>query len=570
MTLTDHSNHRPFVARTILFAAAFFLSHSPFQAHANDRVALVVGIDSYSHATPLNNAVSDSRLVSKVLRETGFNVVALENPGVDEFYEGLDKLSRRASLAQVGIVYFAGHGVEVGGENYLLPVDAKLEREVQLRSQAISLETILDDLGDARLEAKVVILDCCRDNPLKQRSWMKTRSAGRGLAPILDVKMPEGSLVFFSAGPGQVALDGDDGNSPFTKALASQLLIPGQDLFGAVINTSDNVADETGGRQEPWVKMDASGRALRKLVLVPVEKTPADSVGTVTTIAGAPTTGNHSTEPVKPENAPAEKKAETATAASTTAKADTVQVGNQSGNVTPAPPADSMKETVAANTTPGAEGAAEPTSGNMTGQTKEEVKPLVLPTRGYFNNTEVFESGPYSGYNSYSKNKILRSAQGKLTGAGTPDGIMGRKTQSALQAYQTANSIPVTGKLDIATLAAIGLTGLPEETYVAPKKTYTPKKTYSKPSSSSSSSGTRSSGSSSGSANRSSGSSNSSSSQTRRAGPMMPPGFPPAPRFPHPMMKKFSSSGSSSGGYSPPKKKSSRVSHARKKFMRPG
>ena len=568
MTSTDQANHRPFVARTLLFAAAFLFSHSLFQAHANDRVALVVGIDSYAHATPLNNAVSDSRLVSKVLKETGFNVVALENPGVDEFYEGLDKLSRRASLAKVGIVYFAGHGVEVGGENYLLPVDAELEREVQLRSQAISLETILEDLGEARLEAKVVILDCCRDNPLKQRTWMKTRSAGRGLAPILDVNMPEGSLVFFSAGPGQVALDGDDGNSPFTKALASQLLIPGQDLFRAVINTSDNVADETGGRQEPWVKMDASGRALRKLVLVPMEKTSAPT-GTVTTIAGAPATGN--TE--KPAHA-GNKPQDSATAASTTATVNTAQVGNKTENKTPAPTAgttaaDSMKETVAANTTPGAEGAAEPTIGNTTVEKKEEVKPLVLPSRGYFNNTEVFESGPYSGYNTYSKNKILRSAQGKLTGAGTPDGIMGRKTQSALQSYQTANNLPVTGRLDTATLTSMGLTGLPEESYTPPaKKTYTPKKTYSKPSSTSSSSGTRSSGSSSSTANRSSGSSNNTSSSTRRTGPMMPPGFPPAPSFPHPTMKK-SSSGSSSGGYSPPKR-SSRMSHARKKYMRPG
>lgn len=557
--------HLPLAARALLLAAAFFLFQPLSRANANERVALVIGIDDYSHASPLSNAVADSRLVASVLKETGFNVVALENPGVDEFYDGLDRLSRRASLAKVGIVYFAGHGVEVEGENYLLPIDAELEREVQLRSQAISLETILEDLGEARLEAKVVILDCCRDNPLKQRSWMKTRSVGRGLAPVLDVDMPEGSLVFFSAGPGQVALDGEGENSPFTKALASQLRIPGQDLFRAVINTSDNVADETGGRQEPWVKMDASGRALRKLVLVPTEKSEdsAAPAGKITTIAGAPNSGN--------------QKKETAPAASTTAAIDTAQVGNGADNPAPAAGStaatstDAMKETVASSTTTEKPGEATPAIGNTTEEKKEEVKPLVLPSRGYFNNSEVFETGPYSGYNSYSQNKILRSAQGKLPGAGTPDGVMGRKTQSALQSYQTANNIPVTGKLDTATLAAMGLTGLPEETYVAPKKTYTPKKTYSTPSSSSSSK-TRSSGSSSsGSSSRSSGSSSQQpqqSTQKKKFSPPVPPGFPPPPMFPGSSMKK--SSGGSSGGYSPPKKKSSRMSHARKKFMRPG
>lgn len=536
-----------------LLSSVGAIAFAALTSHSSDRVALVVGIDSYKHATPLRNAVSDAQLVTKVLKETGFDVVSLENPGVDSFYEGLDQLKRRSGLARVGIVYFAGHGVEVEGENYLLPVDAELERSIQLRSQAISLETILEDLSEARLEAKVVILDCCRDNPLK-RSWMNTRSVGRGLAPILDVNMPEASLVVYSAGPGQVALDGNDGNSPFTKALANRLRQPGQNLLQAFLKTSDDVVDLTGGRQEPWVKMDAAGRAMRQLVLVPEKGRTQPTGASPATVAKAP-------QPAPGVPAPG------VTSASTV------------GNGTPPAPLKKedagqvMKETPAPVA---AAGEPAPTIGNTPEQPKDkpvvESKPPVLPSRGYYTNSEIFEGGPYSGYNSYSQKKILKSAQGKLSGAGTPDGVMGRKTQSALVSYQQANNIPVTGTLDSATLAAMGLTGLPEETYTAPVK-----KSYSKPKTYTSSSPSRSTGGSSQSSNHSSGSSGNQNSGTTKRTPSLPkPGFPPAPGFP-PMMKPpspmKSSGGSNSGGggsfYKPPTGKTG-MSHARKKFLRPG
>jgi peptidoglycan hydrolase-like protein with peptidoglycan-binding domain len=330
----------------------------------------------------------------------------------------------------------------VEGENYLLPVDAELERSIQLRSQAISLETILEDLSEARLESKVVILDCCRDNPLK-RSWMNTRSVGRGLAPILDVNMPEASLVVYSADPGQVALDGNDGNSPFTKALANRLRQPGQNLLQAFLKTSDDVVDQTGGRQEPWVKMDAAGRAMRELVLVP-EKAK--------------------TQPAGASPASVAKASKTGPAIPSPGVTSATAVGNGSS---PAPlkkedAGQLMKETPAPVAAPG---EPAPAIGNTPDQPGEkpvvESKPLVLPDRGYYTNSEIFEGGPYSGYNSYSQKQILKSVQGKLSGAGTPDGVMGRKTQSALVSYQQANDIPVTGMLDAATLAAMGLAGLP-------------------------------------------------------------------------------------------------------------
>lgn len=457
-----------------------------FAAQSADRLALVIGTDDYQNAAKLRNAVSDSRLVASVLDEAGFQVIALENPGVDEFYGGLEQFKRHAAVAKIGIIYFAGHGLEVHGENYLLPVDAELKSSVQLRSQTVPLKTILSDLGETLLPAKVVILDCCRDNPLS-RSWMATRSISKGLAAIQDTDIPDSSVVVYSAAPGEVALDGTGDNSPFSSALARELKKPGQNLFQAFLKTSDDVVDVTRGAQEPWVKMDGAARAIRDLVLVPESK---EKTVAKTEVKELPkpakkeeTVAKVGSDSVKVDPSPAGKKAEPAVG-NTEGKAEekpAVAIGN-----TEEKPSGEM---LVAKEQPISE---EKSTEEM--KTAEVAVPLVLPDRGFFTNDEVFEKGPYSAYNSFSQSKILRSAQGKLPGAGTPDGQMGGNTQTAIVTYQEENKLPVTGRFDKKTIEALGLTGLPEEEYVAPKtisrssgssssrssssSTYTPRPTY--------------------------------------------------------------------------------------------
>ena len=146
---------------------------------AAERVALVVGNNGYRHAQQLANPVRDARAVTAALRQVGFEVTTLEDAGVEKFYEGIEAFKRSAAGAKVGLVYYAGHGIEVDGKNWLLPVDAQLANPAQLRTQAVSLDTVLGDMVAARLPVKAVILDCCRDNPLG-RSWRRTRSAGSG------------------------------------------------------------------------------------------------------------------------------------------------------------------------------------------------------------------------------------------------------------------------------------------------------------------------------------------------------------------------------------------------------
>lgn len=404
--------------------------------HASERVALVIGVDEYQSAAQLKNAVSDAKLVSEVLKKADFDVIALENPGIDSIYRGLEQLKRRGPTASVAIVYFAGHGIEVQGKNYLLPVDVELADAVQLRSQTIALRTVLSDLQEARFPAKVVILDCCRDNPL-QRSWMTSRSLGRGLAPLMDTDMPDASLVVYSASPGRAALDGSDGNSPFTKALAVRLQQPGLDLFQAFLKTSDDVADSTAGTQEPWIKMDAAGRAIRKLVLVPESDTGVEP--------SAPSVPKERIAAKEPDQSKPEKEVDMPPAAmKTESQIGQVSTGKPTFSDTEASPAPHGKPA-----------------------------PLELPSRGYFSNAEVFESGPYAKYNSYSKTKILRKAQEMLPGSGEPDGQMGPNTQVALQAYQEEQSLPVTGRLDNATIEKMKLGGLPDETYEAPRRATT-------------------------------------------------------------------------------------------------
>lgn len=235
-----------------------------FNALAAERTALVIGNNAYPGDGRLENPARDARAVGAVLQQAGFEVLSVVDATVETFYESLERLKQRAAGGKIGLIFYAGHGVEVDGKNYLLPVDAELETSAQLRTQAVALDTVLGDLKSARCAASLVILDCCRNNPLRTRSWMRSRSIGGGLAELGDAALPESTMVMFSAGPGQQALDGTGENSPFTAALVKHMQQPGLSLFDAFIQTSDDVSSLTQKRQEPWVKFDGAGRVFRE------------------------------------------------------------------------------------------------------------------------------------------------------------------------------------------------------------------------------------------------------------------------------------------------------------------
>ncbi|MEO0414951.1 MAG: SUMF1/EgtB/PvdO family nonheme iron enzyme [Verrucomicrobiota bacterium] len=267
------------------FSILFFITALCFALTANaaERVALVIGINDYKHADPLENAVNDALAVADMLEnQLGFTLVKpksrnlfnrsqggiWKDVGVDEFYQGLDEFKKAAATAEIGLIYFAGHGIEVDSKNYLVPGDAELENVSSLRSQAIRIGDVLADLKETQLPSKLLILDCCRNNPL-QRSWRNSRSTTQdGLAEIKDGDIPEATMILFSASPGKPALDGTGDNSPFTSALIDELPKPGRTAFDAFLKVCDTVVVDTGKRQEPWLKFDGAGRNFRDFQFV--------------------------------------------------------------------------------------------------------------------------------------------------------------------------------------------------------------------------------------------------------------------------------------------------------------
>ncbi len=222
-------------------------------AHAERRVALVIGNAAYEHAPPLRNPANDAEAIAALLKRLGFDVlkgIDLSDKGfaqtIGDFSQMLDK------GAEVAVFFYAGHGLQVNGRNYLAPVDAKLDREASLDFEAVRLGTILT-LMERHKGTNLVFLDACRDNPLARNLArnMGTRSTaiGRGLA---RVETGVGTLIAYATQPGNVALDGQGTHSPFAAALLKHAESPGLEIEGLMRQVRRDVIDATSGAQVPW------------------------------------------------------------------------------------------------------------------------------------------------------------------------------------------------------------------------------------------------------------------------------------------------------------------------------
>jgi uncharacterized caspase-like protein len=219
---------------------------------SGSRVALVVGNSSYANIAPLTNPANDARLMADTLRLLGFRLVG-DRAQLDLDKAGLDKAVQKFGTelqgADVGLFYYAGHGVQVHGSNYLVPVDANPTRESDVDFQMLDANLVLRQMADARTKFNLVILDACRNNPFGSRGL---RAFGGGLA---QVQAPEGTLISFATQPGSVALDGVNGGSPYTKALVRVMRQPGLDVFRTFNETGLAVTAATGGAQRPWISL---------------------------------------------------------------------------------------------------------------------------------------------------------------------------------------------------------------------------------------------------------------------------------------------------------------------------
>jgi Caspase domain len=222
-------------------------------ALAERRVALVIGNGDYSIVGKLANPTRDASAVEALLKAAGFDAVDVKRDlGRDAMRRALRDFSDRVRAADIAVLFFAGHGIEVNGTNYLIPVDAVLERDIDVEDETVSLDRVTQILEPAK-RLRLVILDACRDNPFvrSMRRTVAGRSIGRGLGRV-EVLTAD-TLIAFAAKAGSTAADGDGANSPYTTALVKHLTTSGLDLRLALGRVRDEVLKSTGNRQEPFV-----------------------------------------------------------------------------------------------------------------------------------------------------------------------------------------------------------------------------------------------------------------------------------------------------------------------------
>jgi uncharacterized caspase-like protein len=255
------------------FVLALLFCLSAGQALADKRVALVIGVSNYQQVPRLPNPVRDADAMAALFKKAGFEVVdGKRDLGIADLRRALREFSETSRDADISVVYYAGHGIEVDGTNYLVPADAKLVSDFDIEDETVSLDRVLKALDPVK-RLKLVILDACRDNPFAKtmKRTVASRAIGRGLAKI-EPTMSD-TLVAYAAKAGAVANDGDGQNSPFAIALLKHIAEPGLDLRIAFGRVRDDVLKSTGNRQEPFVYGSLGGDTM---ALVPPVAKPAD------------------------------------------------------------------------------------------------------------------------------------------------------------------------------------------------------------------------------------------------------------------------------------------------------
>jgi hypothetical protein len=240
-------------------------------AKADRRVAFVVGNGAYKNVAQLPNPPIDAKAMAAALRNVGFEVVEGTNLTRDKMTEKLLDFGKKTQGADVAVFFYAGHGIAVNGTNYLLPVDADIKSEMDVKlGAAINIDLTLDQtMNDAKV--KLVFLDACRDNPfaakIKSNATTRSVSVQSGLA---EMQSGEGTLIAFATGPGQTALDGQEGtNSPFTRALIAHVTQPGVEIQQAMTEVRAQVNEETNKGQLPWGHTNLIGAVYLNPVAAP-------------------------------------------------------------------------------------------------------------------------------------------------------------------------------------------------------------------------------------------------------------------------------------------------------------
>ena len=219
-------------------------------ASANERAALVIGNAAYEHVPPLVNPRNDAEDMAGLLRRLGFVVTEGLDLADAAMEDRIRAFARQAKAAEVALLFYAGHGMQVGGVNYLLPVDARLADEADLPFEAVALDLVLRSMGTG---TNLVFLDACRDNPFI-RTWAgagRSVAGGRGLTRV-GQESASGMFIAFATDPDSIAADGEGRNSPFTAALKRHIETPGLEVNSLLTEVRRTVLASTGNMQRPW------------------------------------------------------------------------------------------------------------------------------------------------------------------------------------------------------------------------------------------------------------------------------------------------------------------------------
>jgi hypothetical protein len=250
-----------FLTLFLLFAAfvAFGQQDKPTLLTPQKRIALVIGNSDYLYAPRLASPTVDAQAMAKALQEVGFEVLTLTDASLQEMEVYLDSFTIRVERDSfpVALCYYTGHGLQVNGENYLIPVDAEIRRESDVKHQCMNAQWLIDRMEEARALTKIVLLDACRNNPF-HKSWSKSVTSN-GLA---FMQAPAGTFIGFSTAPGTVAYDGSGQNSPYTKGILENLKTPNLEInqvFNRVCKSTQQWASNQGFSQVPFTSSSLSG-----------------------------------------------------------------------------------------------------------------------------------------------------------------------------------------------------------------------------------------------------------------------------------------------------------------------
>ncbi|WP_298817297.1 caspase family protein [uncultured Roseibium sp.] len=236
------------IGKAIAGLIIFLAIAGPGSVLAAGKTALVIGNGAYQAMPSLRNPANDANLISNKLSALGFDVVRIIDGSRQDFWHGLKLFGRKSQGADVALVFYAGHGVQVNGRNWLLPVDAEIEASTDLPAQALKANDLLEIMEASGAKLKLVFLDACRNNPLPRSL---SRGADNGLARL--EANAAGMMIAFATSPGDVALDGSGNNSPFTEALARLIDTPDLEVRHLMGKVRESVYVSTGERQLPWL-----------------------------------------------------------------------------------------------------------------------------------------------------------------------------------------------------------------------------------------------------------------------------------------------------------------------------